>query len=48
MRINQGNVSQCPIVEEEPNVDTASFLICWKILTNYYRMVARIIVNYRS
>jgi len=25
MRINQGNVSQCPIVEEEPNADAARF-----------------------
>jgi hypothetical protein len=25
MRMNQGNVSQCPIVEEEPNVDVARF-----------------------
>jgi hypothetical protein len=25
MRMNQGNVSQCPIVEEEPIVDAARF-----------------------
>jgi len=25
MRMNQGNVSQCPIVEEEPNVDATRF-----------------------
>jgi len=25
MRMNQGNVNQCPIVEEEPNVDAARF-----------------------
>jgi len=25
MRINQGNVNQCPIVEEEPNADAARF-----------------------
>jgi len=25
MRMNQGNVSQCPIVEEEPNADVARF-----------------------
>jgi len=25
MRMNQGNVTQCPIVEEEPNVDSARF-----------------------
>jgi hypothetical protein len=25
MRMNQGNVSQCPIVEEEPNADVIKF-----------------------
>jgi hypothetical protein len=25
IRINQGNVSQCPIVEEKPNADTTMF-----------------------
>jgi hypothetical protein len=25
MRMNQGNVSQCPIIEEEPNADAARF-----------------------
>ena len=25
MRMNQGNVSKCPIVEEEPNTDAARF-----------------------
>jgi hypothetical protein len=25
MRINQGNVSQCPIIEEEPNADATRF-----------------------
>ena len=25
MRINQGNVSQCPITEEEPNADVTRF-----------------------
>jgi hypothetical protein len=25
MRMNQGNVSQCPIIEEEPNADTGRF-----------------------
>jgi hypothetical protein len=48
MRMNQGNVSQCPIVEEEPNADaTRFFLICWKILTNHYGMGARTTVNYQ-
>ena len=27
MRMNQGNGSQCPIVEEEPNVDAARFFV---------------------
>jgi hypothetical protein len=25
MRMNQGNVTQCPIIEEEPNADSARF-----------------------
>ena len=25
MRMNQGNVSQCPIVEEEPNANATRF-----------------------
>jgi len=25
MRMNQGNVSQCPIIEGEPNVDATRF-----------------------
>ena len=25
MRMNQGNVSQCPIIKEEPNADAARF-----------------------
>ena len=28
IRMNQGNVSQCPIVKQEPNEDATSFLIC--------------------
>ena len=27
IRMNQDNVSQCPIVEEEPNVDAARFFV---------------------
>jgi len=27
MRMNQGNVSQCPIVKEEPNADAARFFL---------------------
>jgi VIT1/CCC1 family predicted Fe2+/Mn2+ transporter len=30
MRMNQGNVSQCPIVEEEPNTDAARFFYLLK------------------
>jgi hypothetical protein len=30
MRINQGNVSQCSIVEEEPNADAARFFYLLK------------------
>jgi len=25
MRMNQGNVNQCPIIEKEPNTDAARF-----------------------
>jgi hypothetical protein len=25
IRMNQGNVSQCPIIEEEPNANTTRF-----------------------
>jgi hypothetical protein len=28
MRMSEGNVRECPIVEEEPNADAARFLIC--------------------
>jgi len=40
MKMNQGHISQCPIIDEEPNADTAKFLIFWNILTNHYGMVA--------
>jgi hypothetical protein len=29
MRMNQGNVSQCPIIEEEPNTDTSQFFFIY-------------------
>jgi hypothetical protein len=49
IRMNQGNISQCLIVEEEHNADATSFFfIFWKILMNHYRMAAQITVNYRS
>jgi hypothetical protein len=46
MRINQGNVSQCPIVEEEPNTDVARFLdllkdsdeLLWDGCTNHSKL----------
>jgi len=28
MRMSEGNVRECPIVEEEPNADEQGFLIC--------------------
>ena len=30
MRMNQGNVSQCPIIEEEPNLDTSQSHLDYK------------------
>jgi hypothetical protein len=30
MRMNQGNVSQCPIVEEEPTANTTRFFDLFK------------------
>ena len=30
MRMNQGNISQCPIIEEEPNTDAARFFYLLK------------------
>jgi len=38
MRMNQGHVDQFPIIDEEPNADTAKFFIFWKILTNHYEL----------
>jgi len=48
MRMNQGNVSQCPIVEEEPNVDAARFFdllkdsnkLLWDGCTNHNKLSA--------
>jgi hypothetical protein len=55
MRMNQGNVSQCPIVEEEPKADAARFFDLlkdsneplWDGCTNHYGMAARTTINYR-
>jgi Tfp pilus assembly protein PilP len=45
IRMNQGHVSQCSVVDEEPNVDMSRFFDLLKDLTNHYRMVAHITVN---
>jgi hypothetical protein len=46
MRMNQGNVSQCPIVEEEPNADARFFDLLkdsdeslWDDCTNYNKLL---------
>jgi len=46
MRMNQGNVSQCPIIAEEPNADAARFLDLlkysdeplWDVCTNHSKL----------
>jgi len=46
MRMNQGNVSQCPIIEEEPNADATKFFDklkdsdepLWDDCTNYSKL----------
>jgi hypothetical protein len=46
MRMNQGNVSQCPIIEEEPNADATRFFDklkdsnepLWDDCTNYSKL----------
>ena len=46
MRMNQGNVSQCPIIEEEPNADVARFFyllkdfdeLLWNGCTNHSKL----------
>jgi hypothetical protein len=48
MRMNQGNVSECPIIEEEPNADAARFFDLlkysdeplWDGCTNYSKLSA--------
>jgi len=48
MRMNQDNVSQCPIVEEEPNADAARFFdllknsdeSLWDGCTNHSKLLA--------
>jgi len=48
MRMNQGHAGQCSIIDENLMETRPNLLIFCKILTNYYRMVAQITVNYRS
>ena len=46
MRMNEGNVSECPIVEEEPNADATRFFdllkdsneLLWDGCTNYSKL----------
>ena len=48
MGMNQGNVSQCPIIEEKPNVDVAMFFDLlknsdeplWDSFTNHNKLPA--------
>jgi len=40
MRMNPGNVSQCPIIEKNLMKTRLGFLICLKILMNQYGMTA--------
>jgi hypothetical protein len=46
MRMNEGNVSQCPIIEEKSNADATRFFDP-NILTNHYGMTAQTTVNYQ-
>jgi hypothetical protein len=45
-RMNEGNVSQCPIIEEKSNADATRFFYP-NILTNHYGMTAQTTVNYQ-
>ena len=45
-RMNQGHNDQFSIIDEELNVDAVRFFDLLKILTNHYRIVAQITVNY--
>jgi len=48
MRMNQGNVSQCPIIKEEPNGDATRFFdllkdfdeLLWDGCTNHSKLLA--------
>jgi hypothetical protein len=47
IRMHQGYVAQCPIVDEESNTNaTKFFFIFLKTLKNHYRMSAQITANY--
>ena len=47
MRMSEGNISECPIIEEEPNADAARFFDLLKDSDNHYGMAARTTVNYQ-
>ena len=47
MRINQGYVNQCPIIDEKLNANMTWFFEVLKDPTNHYGMSAQIIVNYQ-
>jgi len=48
MRMSEGNVSECPIVEEEPNADAVRFFDLLKDSDELLWDAARTTVNYRS
>jgi hypothetical protein len=53
MRMNQGNVSQCPIIEEEPNADVTRFFyllkdfdeLLWNGCTNHSKLSVIVHIN---
>jgi hypothetical protein len=47
MRMSEGNASEFPNIEEEPNADAARFFDLLKDSDGHYRMTARTTVNYR-
>jgi len=45
MRMNQGYVGECLVIDEEPNAYAANFFIYQKTPTNHYGMSAQIIAS---
>ena len=45
MRMNQGYLGECLVIDEELNAYVASFFIYQKTLTNHYGMSAQIIAS---